>query len=326
MKLAMVAGLAGPRPAVVIEQEILELEAGVVLGLTRPSWHPPSVRALLDEGPGALAVALGLSEAVAVAPPDARERLRLGGWLRPLDSALLLPPLGEPRLILCSGYNYPCHLREVDVPTPQRPRALQRAQSCVTGPGQPIVLPPEAPSMVDYEGELAVVIGRPAHRIAPAEALAHVAGYMCANDVSARDFTAARLAVMRGLPPPPDREGRDVRSWDHLWKQFPTFLPLGPWLVTADELPDPDHLRLRTWVNGELRQDASTADMVFHTAEFVAHFSRFYALRPGDVLTLGSPGGCGYTRVPPRFLRSGDEVAVEIEGIGRLSNRVLSAE
>ncbi len=213
----------------------------------------------------------------------------------------------EPVNIFCVGLNYRDHARETGAPEPKRPVLFMKPTSTVTSPQQAIRIPaccthgPE----VDYEGELAVVIGQPARNVAEADALGHVLGYTCANDVSARRWQKQ------------DGGGQWVRG-----KSFDTFCPLGPVLVTADEIPDPQVLRIRTTVNGQLMQDHTTADMIFPVAQLISDLSADTTLLPGTVILTGTPAGVGFARQPPVFLSPGDEVTVEIEKIGRLTNRV----
>ena len=177
--------------------------------------------------------------------------------------------------------------------------------SSVVGPDEPIVIDPSITTRVDWEVELAAVIGRTARHVTVDDALSHILGYTVANDVSARDIQFS--------------DGQWVRG-----KSLDTFCPLGPWIVTADELPDPQALRLRTRVNGETVQDATTDQMVFSVAELVSYCSRSFTLEPGDVLLTGTPWGCGEFMRPPRSLSDGDVVEVEVDRIGTLRNPVVS--
>jgi len=187
---------------------------------------------------------------------------------------------------------------------PAHPIIFTKATHCVVGPGVPILLP-AASEQVDYEGELCAVIGTGGFRIAEADALRHVVGWTIANDVSARDLQKRH------------------QQW-YLAKSCDSFCPLGPWIVPADAI-DATRLSLRTFVNGELRQDGNTGDMLFSVARLIATVSACTTLRPGDVLLTGTPAGVGAGMTPPRFLQAGDVVRVEIEGIGALENRVHGA-
>ena len=188
---------------------------------------------------------------------------------------------------------------------PDVPLVFAKFTNAVIGPDEAIRIPPIT-SAVDYEAELAVVIGRAARNVAEADALDHVFGYTVFNDVSARDLQF-------------DEGGQ----WSHA-KSLDTFAPLGPWIVTADEVPDPQALRVRTVLNGELMQDAATVDMIFGVAELIASLSQGMTLAPGDVIATGTPPGVGMAGSPQRFLADGDDVAVAVSGIGELRNRVVA--
>ena len=207
-----------------------------------------------------------------------------------------------PGNVFCVGRNYKAHIEEGGNPLPERPILFAKWTSAIIGPGDPIVLPPDT-TEVDYEAELAVVIGRRCRGVAAAEALDYVAGYTCMNDVSARDFQRTDGQWARG-------KGQD------------TFGPMGPYLVTRDEIPDPQALTIRCSVNGQLRQSSSTQMMIFSVRELIAFISGGITLHAGDVISTGTPEGVGFAQKPPAFLRPGDEVVVEIDGIGRLSNPV----
>jgi 2-keto-4-pentenoate hydratase/2-oxohepta-3-ene-1,7-dioic acid hydratase in catechol pathway len=218
----------------------------------------------------------------------------------------LLAPVSPPA-IYALGLNYRTHADETGIVYPDQPVVFIKAVTSLIGPGDSIVLPAAGPAEVDYEGELAVIIGRRGKNISPQEALDHVFGYTCANDVSARDW--------------------QMRLQKQQWargKSFDSFCPLGPWIVSKDEIPDPGCLRLTTEVNDRLLQDANTTDMIFSVAEIVSNLSRSLTLLPGTVILTGTPAGVGFTRQPPVFLQAGDRVRITIEGIGALVNPVIS--
>ena len=220
------------------------------------------------------------------------------------DRARVLAPLPRPGKIFGVAFNYREHAAENDSPVPAAPVVFLKATTAVIGHGAAIELPTVSP-MVDYEGELAVVIGRRSKRVARANALAHVAGYTIMNDVSARDYQKV--------------------SGPSLAKSFDTFAPMGPVVVTADEIPDPQALTICTRVSGEVMQQASTAGMIFTIPTLIEYISGGITLEPGDVITTGTPAGVGMRRKPPRFRRAGDTVAIEIDGIGKLENPVVAA-
>jgi 2-keto-4-pentenoate hydratase/2-oxohepta-3-ene-1,7-dioic acid hydratase in catechol pathway len=208
-----------------------------------------------------------------------------------------------PSNVIAVGLNYREHALESNLPLPKQPVLFAKWTTSLIGPGDVIVLPPNSQE-VDYEAELAVVIGRRCSHVRPEEALEYVAGYTCMNDVSARDFQ--RL------------DGQWVRA-----KSQDTFGPMGPCLVTSDEIVDPQNLRIRCKINGQVLQDSTTADMVFSVRELIAYISHGTTLYPGDLITTGTPQGVGVARKPQVFLKDGDEVVVEIDGIGSLSNPVV---
>ena len=213
-------------------------------------------------------------------------------------------PIPRPGKIVCVGLNYRDHADESAMELPSAPLLFAKWPNGLVGPGEPIVLPHQT-SEVDYEAELGVVIGKPARRVSAENALEHVAGYVCANDVSARDVQFADGQWTRG-------------------KSFDTFCPVGP-MVPAAEIADPQNLRIRCLVNGEALQDGTTADMIFGVAELIAYISDGIELEEGDLVLTGTPPGVGFVRTPPIFLADGDEVTVEIEGVGSLTNPVRGA-
>ncbi|MFH8937860.1 fumarylacetoacetate hydrolase family protein [Streptomyces griseosporeus] len=218
------------------------------------------------------------------------------------------PPLGRIGKIVCIGLNYHDHARETGAEPPAEPVVFFKAPDTVVGPHD-TVLVPRGSTKTDWEVELAVVIGRTARYLGSAEeALAHVAGYTVAHDVSEREFQIERGG-----------------TWDK-GKNCETFNPLGPWLVTADEVPDPQDLRLRLWVNGELKQDGTTAEQIFPVAEVVRYVSQFMTLYPGDVINTGTPAGVAMGHPEPKpYLRAGDVVELEIDGLGRQRQELKDA-
>ncbi|MET7704935.1 fumarylacetoacetate hydrolase family protein [Micromonospora sp. NPDC005413] len=216
-------------------------------------------------------------------------------------------PIARPGVVLCVGQNYAAHAAESGAEPPTAPIIFYKAPNTVVGPHDDVLIP-RGSTKTDWEVELAVVIGRRARYLAsPADALGHIAGYVLSNDVSERDF---QLAVSGG-------------QWSK-GKSCETFQPLGPWLVTADEIGDPQALRLRSWVNGEPRQDSSTKDMIFDVAYLVWHLSQYTVLDPGDVINTGTPQGVALSGRFP-YLAAGDVMEVEIAGLGRQRNTLRSA-
>jgi 2-keto-4-pentenoate hydratase/2-oxohepta-3-ene-1,7-dioic acid hydratase in catechol pathway len=216
----------------------------------------------------------------------------------------LLPPVDPPN-ILAIGLNYRRHADETKISYPDLPVLFIKTTNALIGPGDPILLPSAGPDCVDYEAELAVVIGRRAKNITPGKALDYVLGYVCANDVSARDWQIEK----------------QKKQWAR-GKSFDTFCPLGPCLVTKDEISDPDDLSIRSILNGHVMQDSRTSDMIFGVRQLISDVSHSLTLLPGTVILTGTPEGVGFTRQPPVYLREGDTVTIEIEGIGQLTNPV----
>ena len=217
----------------------------------------------------------------------------------------LLPPVSHPEKVICVGVNYADHAAESGMEPPSEPVIFNKFPTTLRAHGDEIVLPAVS-SQVDYEAELVVVIGVGGRNIEKEQALQHVAGYTCGNDVSARDW----------------QKGTPGGQW-LLGKTFDSFAPTGPFLVTADEIPDPGCLSIRCRLNGETMQDSCTDQLIFAVDELIAYVSSVATLKPGDLLFTGTPPGVGMAREPAVFLKQGDQVEVEIAGIGVLSNRVV---
>jgi 2-keto-4-pentenoate hydratase/2-oxohepta-3-ene-1,7-dioic acid hydratase in catechol pathway len=279
---------------------------------SRLAIKTPSGVAFL-EGAGAGQGGLPATIEDALLTPGAMDRIRI--FVRDhgaqMDAQALpeadfqLGTLFQPRNLICIGLNYRDHAAEGGAPIPEKPVVFAKLSGCVIGPGSPIILPPDT-QQVDYEAELAVVIGRTCKGATASDALSYVAGYTCLNDVSARDFQFG------------DNQWVRAKSQD-------TFGPMGPYLVTSEDIPDPQNLRIRCLVNGQILQDSNTNKMIFSVRELIAFISRGITLHPGDVISTGTPHGVGFARTPPIYLRAGDEAVVEIERVGRLSNPVLLA-
>ncbi len=226
--------------------------------------------------------------------------------LRGLDPETLRPVDGTPRIgaclayvpnFFCIGLNYAKHAAETGSPQPAEPILFSKASSALSGPFDPVVIPKDA-NQTDWECELGVVIGAACEHVSEAKALGRVAGYCIVNDVSERDFQLRR-------------KGQWIKG-----KSAPGFGPAGPWLVTTDEVEDPQDLSLSLKVNGEIQQSSSTADMIFSVAEIISYMSRFMALQPGDIIATGTPEGVGMAQNPARFLKPGDEMELEVQGLG----------
>jgi acylpyruvate hydrolase len=287
------------RPGLVLGHEVIDVQACAERASTEGDRLPShSLKALL--GVADLDDLRRLEDAAATLMPN------LGV---PVDDVRLLAPVPDADKVLCIGLNYKDHVDEARdvVPAleaPPDPIVFSKFNSALIGHGEAIRIPAAAPDMIDWEGELAVVIGRHCSRTSASDALDYVAGYTVLNDVSARD-------VQLGSP-----------QW-LMGKSFDTSGPCGPWIVTRDEIPNPQDLRLTTTVNGELMQQTTTALMIHPIARLIEYISSLITLSPGDVIATGTPGGIGYARDPKVFLAPGDTVKIEVEGVGELVNAVI---
>jgi len=284
MQLARYMTNAGPRIGLIVDGHLLEVWR------KRPALPTTMTRLLaeFDAHRQALQRALGHAD----------------GAL-PLESVRLLAPVEEPRRFLALGLNYKDHATEMGIALPKQPRLFAKLAGALAAP-QADVVAPAFSSTLDYEGELALVIGRRCRAVARQRAHEVIAGYMVLNDYSVREYVNPDLVI--------------------LGKSCPGFAPCGPWLTTADEVQDPQALPIKTWVNGELRQNSTTREMIFGCAELIEWITRAVELEPGDLITTGSPPGSGAGMRPARFLRPGDAVRVEIEGLGALTNRIIAED
>ncbi len=279
MRLARFHHDGADRVGVVVGEELVEV------GTVDPAL-PPDIPALLS-----------LVEARDLAAKAARSGPRVA-----LEEVRLLAPIPTPRTFLAVGLNYAEHISETGSPRPEFPVIFNKQVGCVTGPFDPIVYPRDS-TMVDYEGELAFVIGRAGRHIPRERAHELIGGYLVCNDVSARDWQARSPTMTLG-------------------KSFDTHGPIGPWVVTPDELGDPHDLEIRTWVSGELRQDSSTRHLIFDCFDLVELLSTVMTLQPGDLVSTGTPEGVGVAG--KGLLEVGDVVRIEISGIGRIENPVVA--
>jgi 2-keto-4-pentenoate hydratase/2-oxohepta-3-ene-1,7-dioic acid hydratase in catechol pathway len=285
MRLANIATGDGPRPAFLLEGGYLPIE-------TLSGQPVGTMRELLDVGMTALRAF--------------HDRLldRSAGLL-PADRVELCAPILDPEKIICVGLNYRDHAAESGADIPKEPVLFSKFRSALIGPGEAIVLPPVS-NEVDYEAELVLIIGKSGRFIPEAQAMEHIAGYTIGHDVSARDWQLKK----------------DGRQW-LAGKTFDTFAPIGPWIVTRDEIPDPMNLGIRLRLNGETKQDSNTRQMIFSPAAVVAYVSQVVTLQPGDIIFTGTPPGVGFAKNPPLFLKAGDVCEVEIDGLGVLRNPVV---
>lgn len=252
----------------------------------------------------------GFSNMLHVIQGGSEARQRIDAWLQnppkdgifPLAKATLLAPLSRPPKIICVGLNYRDHALECNEQIPKVPTLFSKYTTAIIGPGEAVILPKNSMEP-DYEAELAVVIGKGGRYISKDRWRDHVFGYTNLNDVSARDYQAATSQWMVG-------------------KTFDTFAPMGPAIVTADEIADPQSLDIQTIINGEVLQSSNTSQLVFGIPELIEHISSVFTLEPGDVISTGTPAGVGEAKKPPRWLRPGDHVVVRISGIPELHNEV----
>ena len=228
------------------------------------------------------------------------------GIVYALESVSLLQPVLRPGKVICLGLNYRDHAKEAGMAIPEYPVLFHKVAGSLIGHNQPVVVP-RSSSKIDFEGELTIIIGRRGKYIAEHEALSYIAGYTIGNDVSARDLQFRTSQWTTG-------------------KMLDTFGPLGPALVTCDEVPDPTALQIKTTLNGQVMQDGNTAEMIFRVPFIVSYISEIVTLEPGDVILTGTPAGIGNTRTPPVFMKPGDTVSVEIERLGVLTNPLVAEE
>jgi 2-keto-4-pentenoate hydratase/2-oxohepta-3-ene-1,7-dioic acid hydratase in catechol pathway len=280
MRLVTVEGRRGRRLGALVRDDVVEFPPNA-------GW-PTTMRELAEAGETAL------------------ESIR--SWLggpghvgRPLADVRLAAPIPDPGKIVAIGLNYARHAAETGQKVPASPLVFAKFPTSVIGPDAVITWDRALTDKVDYEAELGVVIGQRARHVSESDALGHVFGYTCLNDVSARDLQFG--------------DGQWVRG-----KSLDTFCPIGPWIVTTDEIPDPNALPIECLVNGEPLQSSTTADMIFGVRTLIASLSRSFTLEPGDVIATGTPEGVGTSRTPQRFLRDGDVTVVRIEGVGELRN------
>ena len=277
--------------------------AGDRLGIEQAPGRIWASRSLGAGLPGSMAELLAGGERALTALRSAARAAAAAGRPGEVDPARLVAPVPRPGKIMAVGLNYRDHVEEQGgkVKVPERPMLFAKFPTAVIGDGATVEWDPSLTTAVDLEAELGVVIGRTARRVSEDEALAHVLGYTVINDVTARDLQYGDRQYVRG-------------------KSLDTFCPMGPALVTRDEIPDPGDLDVRSWRNGEPMQESNTSNLIFGVAFLVAFCSQAFTLEPGDVICTGTPSGVGYFREPKVLMRDGDVMTVEVEGVGRLSN------
>jgi 2-keto-4-pentenoate hydratase/2-oxohepta-3-ene-1,7-dioic acid hydratase in catechol pathway len=254
----------------------------------------------------------GFPDMLSVIAGGAAARARVDAWAAgegarsvvPLADVKLLAPIPRPPKIICVGLNYRDHAIEAKMEIPAVPTIFSKFSTSIIGPGEPIVLPKDS-QKPDYEAELAFIIGKGGRYISAEQWQEHVFGYTNLNDVSARDYQMATSQWMMG-------------------KTFDTFAPMGPWIVSADEIADPHALNIELAINGEVLQHSNTRELIFRIPDLLVYLSSVFTLEPGDVVSTGTPSGVGFSKKPPRWLRAGDEVVLAIQSIGELRNPVIA--
>ena len=292
-------GWRRPRVGILLNGYRLDCER-----LFEPHERPTNSQSWFDVGGKWFQMARESYETL-VGDERALARAKEKGWLVKSEDAYWLAPVPRPGKLICIGLNYRDHAAESNMPIPERPVVFSKFATAVLAPGEPVVLPTTS-TQVDYEAELAVVIGRRAKNVSCSRALDYVLGYTCFNDISARDFQFADGQWQRG-------------------KSCDTFAPMGPTIVTADTVPDPHKLSIKLVLNGKTMQDSNTNQFIFGVPELIEFLSQTITLEPGDVIATGTPPGVGFARKPPVFLKPGDKMEVVIESVGWLNNPVVAA-
>jgi acylpyruvate hydrolase len=266
---------------------------------------PRDMIATLARGDEWLKAARHVTQILAKAAGKAKSSI-LAGLLAPLDQVRLRPPIARPGKIVCVGLNYADHAREGGREPPAAPVFFLKSANTIVGPQDPVLLPPNS-TQVDYEAEMAVVIGKPGGEIPENEAGEHIAGYMILNDVSARDMQFGDKQWFRG-------------------KSCDTFAPTGPWIVTRDEMPDPHNLGIGLTLNGETMQDSNTSNLIFRVPFLLSYLSQSLSWETGDLISTGTPPGVGVFRTPQVFLKHGDTMSVTVERLGTLTNPIQNRD
>ena len=287
--------------ALLDDATVLEVKAAADAFASPRKVDASSLKTFVEQGDDAV-------QTVRILLDEAREYRKSWedwGFLFPLASLKLVAPIPNPSKVVAIGQNYIDHCREQNAPIPERPIIFAKFPTSVIGHGDAITWPPDLTKEVDYEAELGVVIGKRARCVRKEDAFDYVAGYLNANDVSARDLQFGEKQWVRG-------------------KSLDTFCPLGPYLVTKDEIPDPHNLRIRATLNGNVMQDSNTSNLIFRIPELIEFASAAFTLLPGDILLTGTPPGVGVFRAPKVLMQPGDTITIEVEGLGALTNPVAA--
>jgi len=288
--------------ALLDETTVLDVNAAAY-SLASQKIDASSLKGVLEQGEAALQIIQELLDEAR----QSRQLYEISNFLIPLASVKLAAPIPNPSKVVAIGQNYIDHCREQNAPIPERPIIFAKFPTSVIGCGDAITWHPDLTKEVDYEAELGVVIGKRARCVRKEDAFDYVAGYLNANDVSARDLQFGDKQWVRG-------------------KSLDTFCPLGPYLVTKDEIPDPHNLRIRATLNSKVMQDSNTSNLIFRIPELIEFVSAAFTLLPGDILLTGTPPGVGVFRTPKVLMQPGDTITIEVEGLGTLTNPVAAWE
>lgn len=312
MKYCTLVAGNGFHPAVLVGDDVLDLV--IAADIVRVPGIPTTMRALLAADADGRALVAALIEQAST--PATRQKFVAASALRPFADATLGPVVPDPDTVLSGSMNSHGHLKEMGDDVPEFPCAFHKVRSALNASGAPIVPPPGHGDMIDWEGELCVVVGKPCHAVSVEQAYDHIAGYTLMNDISAREYVMPFVTAVGPAP--------TAQAWERviLGKNFPGFAPIGPVIVTADEVPSPFTYHMTTRVDGEVMQSSTQEDIVFGPAEMIAYYSTFYRFEVGDIISMGSPPGVGLARKPQLFLKSGDTVEVHVDSIGTLTNYI----
>jgi len=315
MKLVTIDSFPATCTGALIDDSVLNFaRASTIIPIAH--WIPTSMPALLAGGQDGLDIVRRVLDRIQENHADELQRLVRCGALTSRAKTRLDAPV-RPGLVLSHGRAYFSHLKEMqksDKPKVEgEPHAFMKTVNAIVGPDDPIVLPIQFPDMVDFEGEFSLVFGADCHNVDEAEAMKYVAGYTIINDVSARNWVENFNTTG---DPDLNRMGKQLRS----------FCPIGPVIVTRDEIRDPHDLTLTTTLNDKVMQKAHTSDLIYKIPYLIAYFARWYPFRPGDILTTGSPAGVGYGHNPKVFMKAGDTVAINVTGVGTLANRIVNED
>ncbi len=287
--------------AMLDDTTVLDVKAAADAFASQKEVDASSLKILLEQGDTALQTVRELLDEAR----EARDLYEISEMLIPLDSVKLAAPIPNPSKVVAIGQNYIDHCREQNAPIPERPIIFAKFPTSVIGCGDAITWNPDLTKEVDYEAELGVVIGKRARCVRKEDAFDYVAGYLNANDVSARDLQFGDKQWVRG-------------------KSLDTFCPLGPYLVTKDDIPDPHVLRIRSTLNGKVMQDSNTSNLIFRIPDLIEFITAAFTLLPGDILLTGTPPGVGVFRTPKVLMQPGDTITIEVEGLGALTNPVAA--